>query len=107
MTACVNIENVSTDRRRLTTSVSNGSTSNMRCDLMTPDSNLRSISSCNGEFSYDTQKAGKIKLWIRYVVSYQNELVPSDRENKPNNNNERTYPQWTYDFDNAERLDDN
>ena len=69
---------------------------------MTPDSSLRSISSCNGEFTYDIQKAGRIKLWIRY-----NEAAPSEREGKPSSNSQWTYPQWIYDFDNEERVDDN
>ena len=69
---------------------------------MTPDSSLRSISSCNGEFSYDETKPGRIKLWIRY-----SETAPSDREGKPSSNSERTFPQWVYDFDNKERTDDN
>ncbi|MEI6672860.1 MAG: hypothetical protein WCL02_06090, partial [bacterium] len=69
---------------------------------MTPDSQLRSIASCNGQFNYDISKAGRIKLWIRY-----NETAPIDRQDKPNNDNEWTYPQWVYDFDNEERADDN
>jgi len=68
---------------------------------MTPNSALRSIPQCNGEFSYDKQKAGRIKLWIRY-----SESAPTDREGKPSNNSERTYPQWVYDFDNEERAED-
>ncbi|HMS91533.1 MAG TPA: hypothetical protein PKC87_04895, partial [Candidatus Absconditabacterales bacterium] len=57
VTACVNIENVSTNRRRLTTSVDNGSTSSLRCDIMTPDSilRLRESTSCNQEFTYNGQ----------------------------------------------------
>ncbi|MFA6256639.1 MAG: hypothetical protein WC606_05715, partial [Candidatus Absconditabacterales bacterium] len=102
VTACVNIEDAGTDRRRLTTDIDGGTTSNLRCDIMTPDSSLRSISSCNGEFSYDETKPGRIKLWIRY-----SETAPSDREGKPSSNSERTFPQWVYDFDNKERTDDN
>ena len=102
VTACVNIEDAGTNRRELTTEIDGGSTSNFRCDIMTPDSRLRSISSCNGEFTYDVEKAGRIKLWIRY-----SETAPSDREGKPSSNSERTYPQWIYDFDNQERANDN
>jgi len=69
---------------------------------MTPNSSLRSISSCNGEFWYDGNKIGRMKLWIR-----DNEIAPINREDKPNNNSERTYPQWIYDFDNEERANDN
>ena len=68
---------------------------------MTPDSQLKSISSCNGEFSYNIQKAGRIKLWIRY-----NEAAPTSWEGKPSSNSEWAYPQWVYDFDNSERIDD-
>jgi hypothetical protein len=66
VTACVNIEKVGTDKRSLSTDLDAGSTSNLRCDIMLPDSQLRSISSCNGEFMYDIQKAGRIKVWMRY-----------------------------------------
>ena len=69
---------------------------------MTPDSQLKSVSSCNGEFTYDVSRAGRIKLWIRY-----NEVAPIDREGKPDNTSEWTYPQRVYDFDNEERVDDN
>ena len=100
--ACVNINKISSTRRELQTTTDNGSISNLRCDIMTPDSQLRSVSSCNGEFNYDVNKAGRIKLWIRY-----NETAPIDRDGKPSNDNERTYPQWVYDFDNQERVDDN
>ncbi len=101
VTACVNLENVWTDRRELTTDIDWGTTSYLRCDLMTPDSQLRSIASCNATFSYDEQKIGRIKLWIRY-----NEIAPSDWEGKPSSNSDRTFPQWVYDFDNEERASD-
>jgi hypothetical protein len=65
---------------------------------MTPDSQLRSVSSCNGDFWYDVQKLGRVKVWIRY-----NETAPTDWEGKPSTNSEWTYPQWVYNFDNAER----
>jgi len=101
VTACVNIEDAGTDKRRLNTSINNWSTSNLRCDIMTPDSTLKSVGSCNGDFSYDKETIGRIKLWIRY-----NETAPSDRDGKPNSNSEWTYPQWIYDFDDQERTDD-
>jgi VCBS repeat-containing protein len=69
---------------------------------MTPDSLLKSVASCNGEFNYDESKAGRIKLRIRH-----NDIAPTDREGKPGTSSERTYPQWIYDFDNEERADDN
>jgi hypothetical protein len=69
---------------------------------MTPNNALRSISACNGEFTYNGSTAGRIKLWIRYSNS-----APTDWEGKPNNNNERTYPQWIYHFGYEERNDDN
>jgi len=44
VTACVNIEYAGIDRRRLSTSLdSNGLINNLKCDLMTADSNLRNI----------------------------------------------------------------
>lgn len=43
-----------------------------------------------------------MKLRIRY-----NNTAPIDREDKPNNSSERTYPQWIYDRGNEERNDDN
>ena len=108
VTACVNIENVWTDRRRLTTSTNNGSTSSLRCDIELPDSTLRNPASCNEDFSYDGEHLGTtIKLWIRYVISRQNELAPSTREGKSNSFNTSVYPEREYNFDNAERLDDN
>ena len=69
---------------------------------MTPDSQLRSIPSCNGEFNYNTNRIGRIKLRIRY-----NEVAPINRQDKPSDTTERTYPQWEYDFNNAERTDNN
>ena len=102
VTACVNIEQSSTNTRRLDTSIDGWSTANLRCDIMTPDSALKSVGSCNGTFYYNKSDAGRIKLWIRY-----NETAPRSREGKPNSNSERTYPQWVYDFDNEERADDN
>jgi hypothetical protein len=115
VTACVNIENVSSNRRRLTTSVDNGSTSNLYCGLMTPslkNSNDQSVivypPLCNGEFSYDGKSIGKIKLWIKYAIpTYPNWLIPTSRDDKPNSDNERTFPQWVYDFSNEGRADDN
>ncbi len=70
--------------------------------MILPDNNLRSISSCNGEFFYDVQLLGRIKLWIRY-----NESAPTTRAGKPSSNSERTYPQWIYDFHNEGRSSDN
>ena len=102
VTACVNITKAGTNQRQMTTTTNGGASSNLRCDLMTPDSNLRSISSCNGQFSYNQTIMGKIKLWIRY-----SEAAPINRNNKPNNDSQRTYPQWTYDFNNGGRIDDN
>jgi len=102
VTACVNINKISSTRRELQTTADNWSTSLLRCDIMTPDSQLKSVSSCNGEFTYDVSRAGRIKLWIRY-----NEVAPIDREGKPDNTSEWTYPQRVYDFDNEERVDDN
>ena len=102
VTACVNINKISSTRRELETTADNWSTSLLRCDIMTPDSQLKSVSSCNGEFAYDVSRAGRIKLWIRY-----NEVAPIDREGKPDNTSEWTYPQRIYDFDNEERVDDN
>jgi len=58
---------------------------------MTPDNGLRSISACNGEFNYQGTSIGRIKLRIRY-----NNAAPSNREEKPNNNKERLYPQRAY-----------
>lgn len=102
ITACVNIEKVGTDRRSLSSTLNGWSTSNLRCDMILPDNNLRSISSCNGEFFYDVQLLGRIKLWIRY-----NESAPTTRAGKPSSNSERTYPQWIYDFHNEGRSSDN
>ena len=101
VTVCVNIEDAGTDRRELTADVDGWSTSSLRCDIMTPDSILTPITSCNGEFDYDEARAGRIKLWIRYSWT-----APSDREGKPSSSSVRTYPQWVYDFDNEERAED-
>lgn len=102
ITACVNIEDAGTNRRELSTDLDGGSTANLRCDIMTPDNGLRSISSCNGEFTYNGNRAGRIKLWIRY-----SNAAPIDWEDKPNSNSERTYPQWVYQFWSEEWYDDN
>lgn len=56
ITACVNIEKVRSNKRELTTDLDGGTTSNLRCDIMTPDSILTSVSACNGEFSYNGTK---------------------------------------------------
>ena len=101
-TACVSINNVRTNRWELQTDIDDWSTSSLRCDIMLPDSGLRSISSCNGEFSYTKETEGKIKLWIRY-----NENAPEDRDGKPSSNSQRTYPQWMYDFGEEEWSDNN
>lgn len=102
VTACVNIGKVGTDRRSLTTNLNGGSISSLKCDVMLPDSNLRSVSSCNGEFFYDVQKIGRIKFWIRY-----DDWDPRDRIGKSNTGTEWTYPQWIYDFNNKGRAADN
>lgn len=99
--ACIDIDNAGRDQRELSTDLDGGSTSNLRCDLMTPDSVLRSIPLCNGEFDYDGDEPGRIKLRIRY-----NNEAPEDRDGKPSNNSTWTYPQWVYDFDNEEWIDD-
>lgn len=97
VTALVTIKNTWTNLRNLHTVLNTWEISNLRCDLMTPDSQLKTISSCNGNFTYDGNTTGNIKIWIRY-----NEVAPTSREGKPNNNSERTYPQWTYNFGNLE-----
>ena len=110
VTACVNIKKISTNRRSLITQLNGWSGSYLRCDgLMTPDSLLRNpddsfrnISSCNGEFSYNRTKVGTVKLWIKY-----NNTAPIDRDDKPSNNSERTYPQWAYNFNTEERAKNN
>ena len=70
--------------------------------LRNPDDSFRNISSCNGEFSYNRTKVGTVKLWIKY-----NNTAPIDRDNKPSNNSERTYPQWAYNFNTEERAKNN
>lgn len=97
VTVSLSITNTWTNLRNLHTVLNTWELSNLRCDLMTPDSTIRSISSCNGNFTYDGNTTGRIKIWIRY-----NEVAPTSREGKPNNNSERTYPQWTYNFGNLE-----
>ena len=99
--ACVDIDNAGRNDWELSTDLDGGNNSNLRCDLMTPDSILRSIPNCNGEFEYDGDEPGRIKLRIRY-----NNNAPEDRDGKPSSNSTRTYPQWVYDFDNEERIDD-
>jgi hypothetical protein len=69
---------------------------------MLPDSSLKSIPACNGTFTFDDSKSGRIKLRIR-----SNELAPSDWEDKPSSSSTWTYPQWVYDFSNEEWLDSN
>lgn len=105
-TAQLKIKDAGTDRRELITEVDNGSTSNLKCTIMTPNSELRSLSSCNGEFNYDGEDIGRIKIWIRYYVSWQWDLIPRDREGKPDNTSIWTYPQWVYDRNNEERSND-
>ena len=70
--------------------------------LRNPDDSFRNISSCNGEFSYNRTKVGTVKLWIKY-----NNTAPIDRDDKPSNNSERTYPQWAYNFNTEERAKNN
>lgn len=68
---------------------------------MTPDSVLRSIPLCNGEFSYDGDELGRVKIRVRY-----DNQEPEDRDGKPSSSSTRTYPQRVYDFDNEERASD-
>lgn len=105
-TAQLKIKDAGTDRRELVTEVDGWSTSNLKCTIMTPDSGLRSLSTCNGEFTYDGEDPGRIKVRIRYYVSGQGDLIPTDREGKPSNSSTRTYPQWVYDRNNEERAED-
>jgi hypothetical protein len=73
----------------------------LRCDLLLPDNTLKTISACNGQFTYNGNDTdGTIKLWIR-----NNEQAPSDWQDKPSSSSVRTYPQWGYDFDNGEWTD--
>ena len=69
---------------------------------MTPDSSLKSIPACNGNFTFDDNKSGRIKLRIR-----ADEAAPIDWTDKPNNSSIRTYPQWMYDFSNESWMDSN
>ncbi len=101
VTACVNIEDAGTNRWELTTDIDGGTTPYLRCDILTT-AGLKTISTCNGEFSYNGNAPRRMKLRIRY-----NNTAPIDREDKPNNSSERTYPQWIYDRWNEERNDDN
>ncbi len=96
-TVCVAMNQTSNNHFELQTDNSVGT---MRCDLLLPDNSLRSISSCNGSFTYNGQNTGKFKLYIR-----SNENAPTDRDGKPSSNSQRTYPQWMYDFDNGEFTD--
>ncbi|MCX6822898.1 MAG: hypothetical protein NTX91_02780 [candidate division SR1 bacterium] len=101
-TVCVSINKVSTDRFELITDNIDGSVGTLRCDLMTPDSALKSIPACNGTFTFDDNKSGRIKLRIR-----SNESAPIDWTDKPSNTSARTYPQWMYDFSNESWMDSN
>lgn len=101
ITACVNLENAGSNRRELTTDLDAGSTANLRCDIMTPDNGLRSVSACNGKFTYNGNEVGRIKLWIRY-----SNAAPIDWEDKPSSSSERTYPQWIYHFGSKKWFDD-
>lgn len=102
ITACITIKDAGTDRRELETDLDGGSEANLRCDLMDPSSTLRSITNCNGEFSYNGKNSGRIKLRIRY-----NNAAPTDREGKPSSSSVRTYPQRVYDRDGEEWAEDN
>lgn len=101
-TVCVSIEKVRTDRFELITEKEDSSVGALRCDIMLPDSTLKSIASCNAEFTFDDSRSGRIKLRIRA----DNE-APKDWEDKPNSSSIRTYPQWMYDFSNEEWMDSN
>ena len=72
----------------------------MRCDILLPDNTLKTVSSCNGQFTYNGGDDGTIKLWIR-----SNETAPIGRDGKPSSSSVWTYPQWGYDFSNGERSD--
>ena len=101
-TVCVSIENVSSNKFKLVTDKEDSNVGTLRCDIMLPDSTLKSIAACNGTFTFDDGESGRIKLRIR-----ANEEAPEDWEDKPSNSSTWTYPQWMYDFSNEERLDSN
>ena len=101
-TVCVSIENVSSDKFKLVTDKEDSSVGTLRCDIMLPDSTLKTIPLCNGTFNYDNSDSGRIKLRIR-----ANDDAPTDREDKPSSSSIWTYPQWMYDFNNEEWMDSN
>ncbi|MEI7563537.1 MAG: hypothetical protein WCJ39_08125, partial [bacterium] len=91
------INSLSSTRFELQTDRINGA-GTLRCDLLLPDNTLKTISSCNGQFTYNGGDSdGTIKLWIR-----NNEEAPTDRQDKPSTSSVRTYPQWGYNFDNGD-----
>ncbi|MEI8091699.1 MAG: hypothetical protein WCG98_05785 [bacterium] len=101
-TVCVSIEDAGSDRYSLLAENIDGTAGSLRCDIMLPDSTLKTIPSCDGKFSYTKGNEGRIKLWIR-----SNDNAPIDWEDKPSDTSTWTYPQWMYDFDNAEWADSN
>ena len=98
-TVCVNIDRVSSSRFELQTDRIDGA-GTLRCDILLPDNTLKTVSSCNGQFTYNGGDDGTIKLWIR-----SNETAPIGRDGKPSSSSVWTYPQWGYDFSNGERSD--
>ena len=99
-TVCVNIDRVSSTRFELQTDRIDGA-GTLRCDILLPDNTLKTVPSCNGQFTYNGGDSdGTVKLWIR-----NNEQAPTDWDNKPSSSSSWTYPQWGYDFDNGEWTD--
>jgi predicted component of type VI protein secretion system len=96
---CVNIQKENNNNFELETDIERGS-GILRCGILLSNNTYKEIPGCNDNFFVSTPKEQLIKLYIKLGSSY-----PSDREGKPNNKNERLFPQWMYDFDDGEWSD--
>ena len=90
-TLCIDIDHNYGDTFELNTDISNESwTPEFKCDILLPDNTLRDVSGnndCQGDFEYDDNDIGKIKLYIRV-------------------NNEYDTLEEMYDFDDYDRTED-
>ncbi len=109
-TACVRIEKVSSTKFKLVVDTSDTNWP-IRCNIDLPGYNNNTNagwflawsmwSDCNQTFTYDYNKYSNDE-WDLKIYVKSNEEYPKDREDKPNNDSKRTFPQWEYSFSDGE-----
>ena len=89
---CVSIYKISTTQFRVQTDITNQSSNTLAitCDLMTPDSVLRNVWSCNGTFSYTKRGNGTVVIYMTVngedrTIEKNYDFVDGDRTNASSN----------------------